>query len=362
MRATLATSSVYLTFIKVATKFIVVARGVVRRRLHVPDTVPAVHEGRAAVQRVVAIGFARVLPFCAFSPAVAHMSSSRASSLADRLVTACYNGDLPSAKAAVAGGASVNEKGTPPGWDATVLPLQAAVFSNHHDVVVWLLSHGADPNGDIVMCDGAVSRTIGILQLLIDAGGDVNRTSNGLPPLFWAVDRNREDNVRVLLAQPSLGFAITYYGKTPERYAHDYGYSAVADMIAQEVSGEGLLVLVVEATALTVCAALLWLTESETSDAGANTVFVRLVSHVLCGGHEQLGCDCGVVGSRQSSGVARWRLLSRRAWHDWCVAYVVVTLPGTHHCCVRTGDVYGVVLVAWSGRCGSRGAAKSSGA
>ena len=41
----------------------------------------------------------------------------------------------------------------------------------------------------------------------------------------------------------------------------------------------------------------------------------------------ELGCGCGVVGSRQTSGVARWRLLTRRAWHGWCVVWAVVTLP-----------------------------------
>ena len=41
-------------------------------------------------------------------------------------------------------------------------------------MVVWLLTHGADPNGDRVMWNGAFYRTAATLQLLIDAGGDVN--------------------------------------------------------------------------------------------------------------------------------------------------------------------------------------------
>ena len=159
------------------------------------------------------------------------LSSSAAPSLADRLATACYIGNLPSAKAAVTDGASVNE--SPPG---KLLPLAAAVAGEDHDMVVWLLSHGADPNGDRVMVEGAFHGTTGILQLLIDVGGDVNR--NGCPeqPLFGAVWDNSEDKVRVLLAQPSLNLAIKYGGKTPVQYARDNSRQVPADMIAQEVS------------------------------------------------------------------------------------------------------------------------------
>ena len=287
MRATLATSSVYLTFGKVATKLIVVTRGVVRRRLHVPDTVPAVHEGRgAAVYRVVGHLLGASVSLSSISPAVAHMSSGASPSLAGRLVTACYNGDLPSAKAVVAAGASVNEKGMVRSWDSTVLPLEVALVRQHHDVVVWLLSHGADPNGDYVMYYGAYGSTAGILQLLIDAGGDVNRSSGGWPPLFPAVAYDSEDTARVLLAQPSLDFTIKYDNKPPEQFARARGKPAAADMIAHEVSGKGSgCASVVCADGVCVCVALLWLTDRETSDAGTSS-FVRLIAHVLWYGHD----------------------------------------------------------------------------
>ena len=168
------------------------------------------------------------------------MSSSRASpSLADRLATACDNGDLPSAKAAVADGASVNQKGKPSAWYFTLLSLAAAAYRQHHDVAVWLLSHGADPNGHKVMYYGARYSTVAILQLLIDAGGDVNLESWNVPPLFAAVDGGGEDKVRVLLAQPSLDLTIQYNGKAPEQFARHKGKPALADMVAHEVSGEG---------------------------------------------------------------------------------------------------------------------------
>ena len=159
-------------------------------------------------------------------------------STADRLVSACFNGDLPSAESAVADGANVIEKGTVPGWGVKRPPLTAAVSQAHHDVVVWLLSHGADPNGDQVMSWGARQRIAAILQLLIDAGGDVNRKSGGYTPLFLAINNSSEENVRVLLAQPSLDFTVKYGGKTPEQYGRDYGMPVLADMVAEEVSGK----------------------------------------------------------------------------------------------------------------------------
>ena len=136
----------------------------------------------------------------------------------------------------------MNEKGAVPDWIGTFLPLVGAVFNRHRDVVVWLLSRGADPNGDEVMYYGARNSTAAILQLLIDAGGDVNRSSGGRPPLFSAVWNNSEDKVRVLLAQPALDVAVRYDGKVPEQFARYWDRHALADVIAQEVSGWRFLV------------------------------------------------------------------------------------------------------------------------
>ena len=160
---------------------------------------------------------------------------SLSSSLAHRLVTACGKGDFRAAEAAIADGASVNEAGTAPHWGGAVLPLVTALHSQRDDVVVWLLSRGADPNGDRVMCYGVGCGTAASLQLLIDAGGDVNGESGGWPPLFTAV-YGRCEPVRVLLAQPSLDPAIIHLGRTVEQYAGDVGKPALVDMIAQEVS------------------------------------------------------------------------------------------------------------------------------
>ena len=156
-------------------------------------------------------------------------------SLAGRLTTACYEGDLPSAKAAVAAGASVNEGEQVPGWLLPMLPLAAAATRQHNDIVVWLLSHGADPNGWTVMFGGASHATAGILQLLVDAGGEVNSECDAVPPLVGVIRMNSEDKARVLLAQPSLDLTFRYSGMSPSQYARSWGKQAVAELIAVEV-------------------------------------------------------------------------------------------------------------------------------
>ena len=199
-------------------------------------------------------------------------------SLADRLVATCWSGDLPSAIAAVADGASVNEKGraTRGMW----LPLAASAFTKRHDVVVWLLSHGADPNGDYVMFSAAYHSTAATLQLVIDAGGDVNRTC--VEPPLSAVVRgdNSEDNLRVLLAQPALDLVSTYDGETPEQYAHDNGKPALAVMMAQEVSWECLRVYII----FPACADSVFAVADRSRDERRwyDHCFVRLIADMYC--------------------------------------------------------------------------------
>ena len=87
------------------------------------------------------------------------------------------------------------------------------------------------------MFDGAVSSAADILQLLIDAGGDVNKSSWGCLPLHSALYNGSDDKVRLLLAQPSLELDIKHYGKRPEAYARSEGEPDLADLLIQEVSG-----------------------------------------------------------------------------------------------------------------------------
>ena len=248
------------------------------------------------------------------------LSSAAFPSLAARLVMACGNGDLHSAAAAVADGASVNEEGRAPDWGVS-LPLAVAAPSQHHDVVVWLLSQGADPNGVGVMAYGTCYGTIAILQLLIDAGGDVNRESQGLSPLEFAVSNNYVDRVRVLLALPSLDFTIKYGDKTPEQYAHDCGRPARADMIAQEVSGTDLRSCAERCYVLTVLAVAL-ADRSRDERPWYGHCLITPIIGTPCSGCDEVWCGCDVVGSRQSSDSERWKRPTWGAWHAWCVACI----------------------------------------
>ena len=140
------------------------------------------------------------------------VESSIESQLQSRLVEACLKGDLLAAQAAVAEGASVI--GTTDGWPGGD-PLCVATT---REVVTWLLSRGADPNLNGAMCLLAGRVTADVLQLLVDAGADVNWRHRRKTALFFAVeaannnrDRGRyqtceddKDRVRVLVAQPSL--------------------------------------------------------------------------------------------------------------------------------------------------------------
>ena len=69
-------------------------------------------------------------------------------------------------------------------------------------------------------------------------------------------------------------------------------------------------------------------------------------------------------GSQQSSAHAEPKLLMKRVWHGWCVTLVVLRFPAqsTRSSPISTDQLYGALLMVWSGGCGSRRAAKSRGA
>jgi hypothetical protein len=79
-----------------------------------------------------------------------------------------------------------------------------------------------------------------ILQLLIEAGGDVNQNRYACPPLFAALvytpltQSDVEANVRVLLRHPSLDLTAEFDGKTAEQTALDNHVLWLAYMIVAE--------------------------------------------------------------------------------------------------------------------------------
>ena len=168
--------------------------------------------------------------------------SSGQSDVDNELSTACWVGDVDLARAAVAAGARVDVKGAPYGWPVPVLPLGIAMQSGHVAVIDWLLSHGADPNGDGVMVAGVWYGCPDTLQLLIDAGGDVNKPCPSEVPLAIAVRRARGATVGLLLAQPrvDLNASSGAMSRTMEQLAAAYGEPDIALLVAQEVSEASL--------------------------------------------------------------------------------------------------------------------------
>ena len=160
---------------------------------------------------------------------------------------------MASAAAAVADGARVIEQGIAPCWKWPVSPMWAAVRNKHLDIVVFLLAHGVDPNscrdddrsGLTFVGLAAGISSPEVLQLLIDAGGDVNKGLERSNPLCGTLCSKYADegNVRVLLAEPSLDLArATWIGKAPERYAPEWLKPGAGDMIAMEVwHGRGVV-------------------------------------------------------------------------------------------------------------------------
>ena len=154
-------------------------------------------------------------------------------------MAACLSGDLASVRTVVEDdGASVDEVGTAPGGDAAVVPLHAAVTSQNIDLVTWLLSRGASPNGDGVMRVGAGSRNPAIFQLLIDAGGSVNRASEGIPPLFEALRESNKGCLKVLLRDPWTALWCKYNTRTAVETARViHRRNDLAKLIQDEVRG-----------------------------------------------------------------------------------------------------------------------------
>ena len=162
--------------------------------------------------------------------------------LADRLVVACRNGDVPGARAAIADGALVNDKGMAEGWTGKAYPMWLAVYYRNPYIVALLLSHGADTSP--VMDTAAYYGNATVLQLLIDAGGDVNQKdpSGTWLPLFGAIRRGRSDmkRAKIILSHPSADLHVLHHGQTTVQFARQYNNEPIAVALEQEVCTETL--------------------------------------------------------------------------------------------------------------------------
>ena len=123
-----------------------------------------------------------------------HMFTACDSQLED----ACLKGDLVRAQRALADGARVDghcEKYP----QIKLMPLSRAIGSHNRELICLLLSHGANPNGPYAMHMAATGPR-DILQLVVDAGGDVNsKGETGWPTTFVAANSG---NMRFFIHHP----------------------------------------------------------------------------------------------------------------------------------------------------------------
>jgi len=126
-------------------------------------------------------------------------------------------GDLDRIKQLVDSGSDVNAIGGPEREPLLITALKA----NQPQVALFLLDHGADVNckgagGDSPLSHAARFGMIGVIQRLIDMGGDVRALdSRHRFPLHYAVERNDLAAARLLIPGPAVANEPDVFGKAP---------------------------------------------------------------------------------------------------------------------------------------------------
>ncbi len=134
-------------------------------------------------------------------------------------------GDLEKLKEFVESGIDVNAKGNDKFHSP---PLVIAAGNGHTDIVVYLISKGADVNAYNDIGFTALINTarygvdIRIAEMLIEAGADVNRqsfTKGGETALMLAVEYRHNEMVKYLLSKKADVKIMTKFGKKALDYA-----------------------------------------------------------------------------------------------------------------------------------------------
>lgn len=121
------------------------------------------------------------------------------------LVEAAEHGDVPTIDCLVGQGVDVNARGK-----AGATPLLRALVASNKDGYLALLKHGADPNqhtvrGDTITHVAAEADSTYWLEQALKYSADPNSTNTGYPhcpgctPIFYAIFKERTENVQVLI-------------------------------------------------------------------------------------------------------------------------------------------------------------------
>ena len=156
--------------------------------------------------------------------------------------------------------------------------LHGASYSGHFEIVQWLLSHGANPNGrdksdvwtalhaavryghvevsrlliqykadihaidstgETPLHDAVLYNHVDVAQLLLEHGADVNeRYESRDTPLLWAVKIGRLEAARLLVEHGANIDAEDSDGRTAFQFASDKGYHEIAEFLSDHVTND----------------------------------------------------------------------------------------------------------------------------
>jgi cytochrome c len=145
---------------------------------------------------------------------------------AGALLDAVKAGDLNAAKAAIAGGADVNEK------TGLFTPLVAAIRGAKQDLAVLLLDNGADPNKGVgsntPLSIASDKGNADAVKLLLEKGADARLSSDGSTALHAAAESGCLKCVELLIVAGADVNALTSQGTPAIHLAKFAGHEDVA--------------------------------------------------------------------------------------------------------------------------------------
>ncbi|KZV62436.1 ankyrin [Peniophora sp. CONT] len=125
--------------------------------------------------------------------------------------------------------------------DNNMTPLGFAIECRQLDIQALLVARGAMVRGaskrlrPAVLYAAACANSVGIMQMLLQLGSDVDAAIRGEAALHGAVRFGNRDSVEVLLLNGADPTLCTHYGETPLSYAAQYGHSEIFELLWNSV-------------------------------------------------------------------------------------------------------------------------------